>query len=82
MIIWDRQNRMARKLISLFFFVASLWAPVIGGAQTGKELIARGQYIFEVAGGCACHTVPKETPDAGGRAFPIPFGTSAQSMFD
>jgi mono/diheme cytochrome c family protein len=75
MIICQRQNRMARKLISLFFFVASFWVPDIGTAQTEKELIARGQYIFAVAGGCACHTVPKETPHAGGRAFPIPFGT-------
>jgi mono/diheme cytochrome c family protein len=46
------------------------------GAQTeDKSLVARGQYIFAVAGGCACHTVPKETLHAGGRAFPIPFGT-------
>ena len=45
-------------------------------AQTDpKDLVARGQYIFAVAGGCACHTVPKETLHSGGRAFPIPFGT-------
>src|SRR5258707_14053870 len=45
-------------------------------AQTGnKEQIAKGQYIFALAGGCACHTVPKGTPHAGGRAFSIPFGT-------
>ena len=30
---------------------------------------------MRVAGGCACHTDPKGTPHAGGRAFPIPFGT-------
>ena len=69
----------------------SLRAPIIGSislvgaivllqsfahAQTGnKEQIAKGQYIFALAGGCACHTVPKGTPHAGGRAFPIPFGT-------
>jgi mono/diheme cytochrome c family protein len=47
-----------------------------GHAQTNsRELVARGQYIFAVAGGCACHTDPKGTPHAGGRAFPIPFGT-------
>ena len=40
-----------------------------------KELIEKGQYIFAIAGGCACHTIPKGTPNAGGRAFPIPFGT-------
>jgi mono/diheme cytochrome c family protein len=45
-------------------------------AQTNsKELTAKGQYIFALAGGCACHTDPKGTPHAGARAFPIPFGT-------
>jgi mono/diheme cytochrome c family protein len=40
-----------------------------------KDLIAKGQYIFYLASGCACHTVPKGVPNAGGRALPIPFGT-------
>jgi mono/diheme cytochrome c family protein len=40
-----------------------------------QELVAKGQYIFALAGGCACHTVPKGTLNAGGRSFPIPFGT-------
>jgi mono/diheme cytochrome c family protein len=39
-----------------------------------KDLVERGQYIFGIAGGCACHTVPRETPHVGGRAFPIPLG--------
>jgi len=44
-------------------------------AQQGeKDLVERGQYLFAVAGGCACHTVPRETPHVGTRAFPIPFG--------
>jgi mono/diheme cytochrome c family protein len=47
-----------------------------GQAQTdNKDLIAKGQYIFAVAGGCACHTAPKATQHQGARAFPIPFGT-------
>jgi mono/diheme cytochrome c family protein len=44
-------------------------------AQTNNELVAKGQYIFASAGGCACHTDPKGTPHTGARAFPIPFGT-------
>jgi len=40
-----------------------------------KDLVARGRYIFAVAGGCACHTKLKGTLHAGGRPFPIPFGT-------
>ncbi|MBI2358675.1 MAG: c-type cytochrome [Deltaproteobacteria bacterium] len=45
-------------------------------AQAAKDMmIERGRYIFAVAGGCACHTIPDGTPHVGGRAFPIPFGT-------
>jgi hypothetical protein len=58
-------------LISIGFFLTSATLY----AQSNKELIAQGQYLFAIAGGCACHTVPKETYHAGGRAFPIPFGT-------
>src|SRR5258708_31434010 len=69
----------------------SLRAPIIGSisllgaivllqsfaqAQSdNKEQIAKGQYIFALAGGCAFHTVPKGTPHAGGRAFSVPFRT-------
>jgi mono/diheme cytochrome c family protein len=38
-------------------------------------LVTKGQYIFALAGGCACHSEPKAVQHAGGRAFPIPFGT-------
>jgi mono/diheme cytochrome c family protein len=61
------------------WLVAALTAHVffyIGHAQAqNKELVTKGQYIFAIAGGCACHTVPKQTPHAGARPFPIPFGT-------
>jgi mono/diheme cytochrome c family protein len=59
----------------LLFAGAVLWNSGTTQAQTDKELVKKGQYIFAVAGGCACHSDPKGTPDAGGRAFPIPFGT-------
>jgi len=53
---------------------------LVGGAavhaQPAKgDLVARGQYIFSLAGGCACHTPPKGTPNAGGREFPLPLAT-------
>jgi len=41
-------------------------------AAANEDLVARGQYIFSLAGGCACHTPPKGTPNAGGREFPLP----------
>ena len=72
-----RTRLRARRLISLLLLSGSiLWLPTIAhGQMDSKDLIAKGQYIFALAGGCACHTDPKGTPHAGARAFPIPFGT-------
>lgn len=58
----------------LFLFCALVASRAVAHAQA-DDLAAKGQYIFAMAGGCACHTQPKGTPHAGGRAFPIPFGT-------
>ena len=55
--------------------VCALFQDVARSQPVKSELIARGQYVFALAGGCACHTVRKGTPNAGARAFPIPFGT-------
>src|SRR5262245_15508257 len=66
-----------RSLQECILFLASFLLPVIvhaGQAQT-EAPVGKGQYIFALAGGCACHTVPKGTLHAGGRAFPIPMGT-------
>ncbi len=45
------------------------------GQTESQDLVAKGQYIFAVAGGCACHSEPKKAPYVGARAFPIPSGT-------
>ena len=39
------------------------------------NLTKKGQYVFAMAGGCACHSEPKGLQNAGARPFPIPFGT-------
>jgi len=44
----------------------------MGASQTE---IARGKYVFGATGGCGCHTVPKQTVNAGGRRYDGPFGT-------
>ena len=41
----------------------------------GADPVARGQYLTRAADCVACHTAPKGTPFAGGRAFKLPFGT-------
>jgi mono/diheme cytochrome c family protein len=67
-------SRLNPKVFLMQLFGCLLFFPAFAEAQTNTP-VAEGQYIFALAGGCACHTVPKETPHAGGRAFPIPFGT-------
>lgn len=54
--------------------VLLLLAPgaVRAAEEKSGDLEARGQYIFYLAGGCACHTPPKGAPNAGGREFPLP----------
>jgi len=60
----------------LLFVLPVISVPLSVYAQSSdKELVAKGQYIFALAGGCACHTEPKGTLNAGARAFPIPLGT-------
>ena len=62
--------------VALLFLSIALFVSIAAHAQTeGKELVAKGQYIFSLGGGCACHSDPKGVQHAGGRAFPIPFGT-------
>ncbi|MDP2603116.1 MAG: c-type cytochrome [Deltaproteobacteria bacterium] len=58
----------------LFLFCALVASSAVAHAQA-DDLAAKGQYIFAMAGGCACHTEPKGTHHVGARAFPIPFGT-------
>lgn len=66
--------RATRSLVWLTF-ASLVIAAKATYAQTDKELVTKGQYIFALAGGCACHTEPKKEPNAGARSFPIPFGT-------
>jgi len=64
------------KRVLLLFWLLSLCATTLAYAQgDSKELVARGQYIFAVSGGCACHTEPKGAYNAGARPFRIPLGT-------
>ncbi len=67
---------IASERVLLLFWLFSLYATTLAYAQGNqKELVARGQYIFAVSGGCACHTERKGVPHTGARAFQIPLGT-------
>ncbi len=64
-----------KKIVPWLILPTALFRAVVGHAQTDtKDLVAKGQYIFSLAGGCACHSDPKGTPHAGARAFPVPLG--------
>jgi mono/diheme cytochrome c family protein len=66
-----------RTLLISFSVLLCLFFPPSGRTQeTPADLAKKGQYIFAIAGGCGCHTVPKKMPHVGGRAFPIPMGTA------
>ena len=40
-----------------------------------KALVERGRYLTRMADCAACHTADGGAPFAGGRPFPMPFGT-------
>jgi mono/diheme cytochrome c family protein len=73
---------LAAKLLPLSMLAWAVCAAALGllrgsaDAQTNdKDLIKKGQYIFALAGGCACHSEPEEEYHLGARAFPILLGT-------
>ncbi|HEY2990647.1 MAG TPA: cytochrome c [Candidatus Binatia bacterium] len=59
-----------------FYSVLLLVALAVSNArgQESSALAEKGQYVFSLTGGCACHSPPKGTPLAGGREFPLPLG--------
>src|SRR5215510_5709013 len=61
--------------LALVLAVTVLFAPRLATAQPSPAEIARGRYIFGATGGCGCHTVPKQSANAGGRRYDGPFGT-------
>src|SRR3990170_4741568 len=71
--MWNISLKMFFPCFGLALGLGLLAPAAVQSQEREKDMAARGQYIFAVAGGCACHTVPKGTPHAGGRAFPMPF---------
>lgn len=61
----------------LFFFVGvtAFFANVSHGETPDPDRIARGKYIFALAGGCGCHTSKEGPVNAGGRPLKTPYGT-------
>jgi mono/diheme cytochrome c family protein len=53
--------------VATLSFPKRLWAVV--------DQVARGQYVFALAGGCGCHTAEGGPVNAGGRPLKTPYGT-------
>jgi mono/diheme cytochrome c family protein len=70
----NRRAATLRLIAVLSWHFISLTSGSAYGQIDNKDMVAKGQYIFAVAGGCACHTEPKKEANVGARPFPIPFG--------
>jgi len=46
-----------------------------GEGAPAPERVAWGKYMFGAAGGCGCHSEPKQPLNSGGRRYDGPFGT-------
>lgn len=57
------------------FALASRLEGPAGAQPAPADLVARGRYVFGAAGGCGCHTEPRQPVNAGGRRYDGPFGT-------
>jgi len=60
-------------LIMIVGMIAVGWPRLLWAAES--DLIARGRYVFALAGGCGCHTAKGESVNAGGRPLKTPYGT-------
>jgi len=65
--------------LSVFLFMVNVAVLLTSSGSFAEPIttdrIARGKYIFALAGGCGCHT-PKDGPvNAGGRPLKTPYGT-------
>lgn len=65
------------RLLVLFFFVGgtTFFANISHAETPDPDRIARGKYIFALAGGCGCHTSKEGPVNAGGRPLKTPYGT-------
>lgn len=73
-IMREFQRGFFQFLLAVIGSFGVLFPQSLKSQEKTEDHVARGQYIFSLAGGCACHTAPKGALHVGSRAFPIPFG--------
>ncbi|MCS6924497.1 MAG: cytochrome c [Candidatus Binatia bacterium] len=70
------RTHVVKNIASQLFVAVTLMAlPVRLLHATETALVARGRYIFALAGGCGCHTAERGPVNAGGRPLKTPYGT-------
>ena len=70
-------HRVSRApLFLLALGLGTLWAvPVLAQSPPGRDLVARGKYVFAATGGCGCHTEKDKPVNSGGRKYDGAWGT-------
>jgi mono/diheme cytochrome c family protein len=63
-------------LFLLALGLGTFWAvPVFAQSPPGRDLVARGKYVFAATGGCGCHTEKDRPVNSGGRKYDGAWGT-------
>ncbi len=62
-------------MVLLFGTWVGLSTSPLGAAESGSDLITRGEYLARVGDCIACHTAPGGKPFAGGLVMETPFGS-------
>jgi mono/diheme cytochrome c family protein len=77
----SRRGRRGGRVNRILPFGLALGLYVLGAtpapAQTppGRDLVARGKYVFAATGGCGCHTEKDKPVNSGGRKYDGAWGT-------
>jgi len=64
----------ALRIFCLCLLCGFLFSPLPRVWADNAALVAQGQYVFALAGGCGCHTADKGPTNAGGRPIETPYG--------
>ena len=67
-------GKSALRTFCLCLFCGFLFSPLPRVWADDAALVAQGQYIFALAGGCGCHTADTGPTNAGGRSIETPYG--------
>jgi mono/diheme cytochrome c family protein len=67
-------QRIPQGGVSVWRAVIIAWVACVVPAAA-QDAVQRGEYLVHAGGCVSCHTVPRGTPFAGGRALATPFGT-------